>query len=249
MNFYPDSLSFAELLEANDCHDPENGQFTFKGRGRCLGITARKAAAKDGERELNKSGMYYPTRQRSRVVRALRALPAYMRKDAHDAWKAERTIVRYGKDAPAWMAPDPASANSLARMVAMKDKAPGAPFLYGKDEQLTVLRHELGHLDKTPIGRARLFGMRFPAEYVEEIRAWKNAIRNSKGRVDFGLMQQALATYAEDAVRRIRMMGSGMNRAEKGLNIAPIEIVAEIVSRQHTRLLRRYARRVKRAAA
>ena len=66
-----------------------------------------------------------------------------------------------------------------------------------KTEILSALRHEFGHIDRTPLGRGGMIigKLKVNAKIAEEIRAWKNAIRNSGGKVDMKFVRYALGTY------------------------------------------------------
>jgi hypothetical protein len=214
--------TLVDLQEFNPCHEPDNGRFAVKGAGRCLGVEARKAAraeAAKGKRSLHRRDV-----TDKQMQAYIADLPAWMRKDAEQAWKADRALVALGTD------PFRISHADLAtRTATVSPSFPESGF-HTKTERLSALRHELGHLDKTLLGRGgqRVLGRTFSDNYVEEIRAWKNAIRNSGGKVDFKTVGFALRSYLQEEPGTIIGKGTILNR--------------------HVNLLKRYAKKIRRAS-
>ena len=265
------------LVEFNPCHDIGNGRFAVKGQGRCLGDTARRGAREEyerldrtiqsarDERDLEDSinrlnaqfgdnpaqnaayrqgwdaRMAHSRRQEVRQLAADRRgarryerenpPPSYMRPDIARAWKTDRVTVAYS---PKRSGPDesPGTANLPNRTVLLQPSDPSRRF-HTKSEQLSALRHELGHIDRTPLGRGadRVAGTRFSDRYTEEIRAWKNAIRNSKGRVDWNTVRDGLESY---------LLGEYM--------VQGYPPKASAIADRHVGLLKRYAKRIRRAS-
>jgi hypothetical protein len=160
------------------------------------------------------------------ALRTPASIPKWMQRDVSQAWKTDRVVVQYHDT--------PGEGEGLhyprTRIVKVSPTAnPSLP--YGtKPEQLSVLRHELGHADKTELGRGGriIGGEKFRGQYVEEWRAWKNAIRNSGGKVDFKTVRSSLRSYLDDQ---------------------PVSPAAyDYVVNRHVAILKRYAKRVRRAS-
>ena len=208
--------SYGVLREFNPCHNPEDGKFAVKGQGRCLGDAARLAARRDAERTtgiFSDSKAVRATRlltadeederkEVEKLVRARRGIrlyiekhppPAYMRKDIQRALRGDAALTMVEPPVPHTRTPG--TANITGRVVHI-DPRPGD----SRAMLLSVLRHEHGHIDRTPLGRggSTLNGVKLDARQTEEIRAWKNAIRNSEGKVSSRQMAWALGTYFRD---------------------------------------------------
>ncbi len=159
-------------------------------------------------------------------------VPAFMQQDVQRARRTDRAILLYQKD-PADKIASPASANTIHRTVYLQPTGADDPRPFRtKTEQLTVLRHELGHIDRTPLGRGgqRFHGLKVSPLHMEEMRAWKNAVRNSRGRLDWKVVQSALLSYNGKTF-------GGMNTPK-----------AVAATHKDVTLLKRYAKRVRRAS-
>jgi len=153
-------------------------------------------------------------------------VPAFLAKDAARAWKTDRTVTIYDKTEIQHGSPGTSYGDN--RTVAISPSGKDRAY-HSKVAQLSVFRHELGHQDQTPLGRTRILGRQHSETYTEEVRAWKNAIRNSGGKVDFKTLRAGLASYLSTEYPH-----------------APKQ--AARVADQHVALLQRYARKIRRAS-
>ena len=211
----PDSFGDSfPICEANPCHDDKSGKFTYKGRGRCLGIEARTAARRDYERKFGKWGpdigsddvdmsllgrkKTYPKRVEDQEVALLKRremrgatdkIPEFLRKDEQEARRAD-SAVTYSPHSASTASPGMTDPNT--RRVKLEPRADTS-----EEEMLSVARHEYGHLDTTPLGKGGItIGKTLlQPQVAEEVRAWKNAIRNSGGDISEKVMKDALSTY------------------------------------------------------
>jgi hypothetical protein len=129
-----------------------------------------------------------------------------------------------------------------------------------KAGQLSVARHELGHVTDPMYGSTRaqriIGGDKVGKLYAEEFGAWRAAIRDSGGRVQWRTVRQALTNYLYDdfaytAKVKDRLMHQGV---ASGPTSEDWDNFSARVSREidhtldrHVGLLRRYARRVRAA--
>lgn len=143
------------------------------------------------------------------------AVPSYLAPDARKAFEDQRAVVLM----------DPyeistGSAQPASRTVRLRDDTQTKRRT--RAEVLSALRHEVGHIDPVRLGRtATVAGMRpeflhdlavrfgrrvdgvppamaadrYVRSYLEEVRAWRNAIRAS-GRVSGKMMRDGLGSYA-----------------------------------------------------
>lgn len=242
MNITPNSWG-TELREFNPCHSTADGKFTVAGQGRCLGMAARVAARAENDKAFGAEG--YSGRDRhlldpriwghepdridkldrtklpEMVIRrgiakryaAATPLPSYLRADAQAARRADGTITNF-YDGSSMVS----SANYQDRTVKLHSDTPG--LARNKPSVLSTLRHEIGHIDRTPlgVGGLRIGGMRVSADFAEEVRAWKNAIRNSGGKVSMTQVGTALSTYMwlEDVVQRPTVRRFGVSFFKDG---------------------------------
>lgn len=147
-------------------------------------------------------------------AKLLPAVPGYMRKDAAAALKRDRAVAII----------DPHEENPHARIQHRMVRVPpnaktGRAF--SRTEALSVLRHELGHVSPRKINATRVVGLQQDTlesfagiadvskahdltpkqravRYVEEVRAWRNAIHDSGGKVSRRVMRAGLRSYAND---------------------------------------------------
>lgn len=251
MQLVPDSFG-SRLCEFNPCHDPANGQFTVKGQGRCLGLEAGKAARAEADKRARFSrsflgkvplgdvppyGMSPITHAKRRAMLAYNAgklpeLPGYLRRDAAQIARRDRGIVTLDP----MLSKDVSGLTDAEMRHLLVGQWPGAQ----RTELLSVLRHEGGHLDRTPLGSPKLFGRSLSPEYTEEVRAWKNAIRNGRGRIDWNVVRRGLGSYLKnEPLPGVPGVAMG-SEADKILRNAFLD--------RHVRLLKRYAKRVRRAS-
>lgn len=196
----PDSFgSPTELFEFNPCHSSADGTFTVKGQGRCLGTEARVKARQEYDAEYGANGAFSTAsnrqfaaeRKRAKAVAAIGGFPAYMAKDVATAKRTDGAIANV-LPSQSGIEGIRGDANSSHRLVTL--------YPHNVDNRvklLTVLRHELGHIDRTPLGKGgrMIGGLEVGPKFSEEIRAWKNAIRNSGGKISMSSMEKALASY------------------------------------------------------
>jgi hypothetical protein len=198
-------------------------------------------------------------RQIFRYVRRVDAMPKYVLKDIDEAALVDQAVTHVD--------PEPGEgenslANIMARTVLL---SPGAGT--NSAHRLFTLRHELGHVDRTPLGSGGqvIGGLKVTPVFAEEIRAWKNAIRNGNGLIRSETVRRSLTTYMMFESKRVRRhlletFGAAFRdattiEAREGVtpNVGQIrqeayEQARVIVDRYAMPVLRRYARVVRRAA-
>lgn len=264
--------------------------FSVRGRGRQLGLEARQQARLDYDLKhgvlgygssvdpslLNPRdpgdaplptlkgdstilGLVVQLRQVFRLIRRLEAVPTYALKDIEEAALVDRTVTCVD---PEPGETDNSLANVVARTVLLSPVAGTS-----STHRLFTLRHELGHVDRTPLGSGGhvVGGLRVTPVVAEEVRAWKNAIRNGHGLVRSETLRRSLATYMMYESKRVRRylldtFGAAFSDAttiEVRDGVTPN--VDEMRKEAHARglaivddylmpALRRYARVVRRAA-
>lgn len=135
-------------------------------------------------------------------------LPGYLRADAERGFEQDRavTLLRKGEDNP--------HAHAGSREIRIAPEGTARDF--SRPETLTVLRHELGHVNPRKINSAMVAGLqpstlrdfalmngasdmdaqKASRKMVEEVRAWRNAIRDSDGRISTRVLRAGLTSHA-----------------------------------------------------
>ncbi len=277
MRSFPAPDSFGDshpIREFNPCHG-DGGKFTVKGQGRCLGVEARLAARREHEGNYGIFGskaLRVPdllgiegvspspevgnikslARYRKGVRKLAQKIPNYLKKDVQDAAYADSAVTSFERR-EGFDKGESSGYAFLGKRHAEVTQNKGT-----KTEVLSALRHELGHIDRTPLGKGGLSlgKLRLNPTIAEEVRAWKNAIRNSGGKVDFKFIKYALGTYfhnepvvGERVQKRLAKMSlfqslAGMKDPSKIYKEEREAFVEEHV----LPVLRRYRDRVRRAA-
>ncbi len=213
------------LVEFNPCHDPKTGQFATSTQGRCGALTGRmliadkirNARATDRKRAKNPlSGRAYAQAsyekaaaqariglRRSLNRRGVPGLPKYLHADAMRALKTDRVVTTVDSKT--------AYARPSARMVGITVHQP-------RVDTLSFYRHEVGHISPRKINAAMVAGLgrdtlmqlapfgnpaykdltpEYKADsFIEEVRAWRNAIADNGGRVSTRAIRRGLGSYA-----------------------------------------------------
>lgn len=218
MKLTPDSWGSEDLREYNPCHDPKDGKFAAKGAGRCTDrFVQQRKDIRQASKEIRKSDDqeakdkltgWAARRREARQI--INQYPWFIRPDIRRALKDERVTTLPVDDMGTATSPAERSIMFNPHEIVTKG--------FGSKRGLTsVYRHEVGHVNPTPLGReARVAGLDLKREMLsaggafeigEEIRAWRNAIVASRGKVDWGTVKHGIESHIHGRLVRDKIDG------------------------------------------